>query len=524
MSNFIIIICFFYFCICVKIIKNGDEKMEKKYIIALDEGTTSLRSILYNIKTNDIVSIVQFPFRQYYPKTGWVEQDASEIWNLQEQSLRNLITQAKIDPNEVIGLGITNQRETVVAWDRRTGEPITRAIVWQCRRTSPMIAKLPKNIVRKIKSKTGLIANSYFSASKMRWIMENVPMAKKLAKEKNLCLGTIDSYLAYRLTGKFVTDTTNASRTMLYNISELKWDKELLAYFKIPEHCLAQVVDSNAEVGQCLDYPFSLCGMIGDQQSSLFGQACNKKGMIKATYGTGCFILMNTGTQRMRNKGMLCTIASTIDGVTNYALEGSVFSACNAIDWLGNNLNLYEEVKDTSSICRSLDSNDDVYFVPAFTGLGAPYWNCFTRGTITGLTLSSTKAHIIRACIESLAYNTYAIVKAMSTKSMSKKSINIQELHVDGGGSKNEFLLQFQADMLQHSVLKSMESESTALGAIFMVALCKKVYTLKDISNIYKVKQTYTPSITKHTRDQLFNKWENAVKTAIYDSNRRRIK
>ena len=493
--------------------------MGKKYIIALDEGTTSLRSILYDTTKNEFIKMVQFPFKQYYPKTGWVEQDANEIWELQEKSLRDLINQSKIDPNEVIGLGITNQRETVVAWNRKTGEPICRAIVWQCRRTSKMIAKLPKNIIRKIKNKTGLIANSYFSASKMSWILENVPEAKKLAKEKNLCLGTIDSYLAFRLTGKFVTDTTNASRTMLFNISTLQWDKELLDYFKIPEHCLAQVVDSNAEIGQCLDYPFSLCGMIGDQQSSLFGQACNKKGMIKATYGTGCFILMNTGTTRMKNKGMLCTVASTINGVTSYALEGSVFSACNAIDWLGHNLNLYEEVKDTSSICNSLPSNEDVYFVPAFTGLGAPYWNCYTKGTITGLTLSSTKAHIIRACIESLAYNTYAIVKAMSNK-----TINIQELHVDGGGSKNEFLLQFQADMLQHTVLKSKESESTALGAVYMVALSKKIYNLKDINNLYQVKQKYTPNISKYSRDQLFSKWENAVKTTIYDSNRRRIK
>ncbi len=492
--------------------------MEKRYIIALDEGTTSLRAILYDTKTNDIVHTEQMPFKQYYPKSGWVEQDAEEIWNYQKKTLDDLITNANISPDSIIGLGITNQRETVVAWDRTTGKPIHRAIVWQCRRTAKYIEKLPKNIVRKIKNKTGLIADAYFSASKMKWIIDNIPKANKLIAKKELCIGTIDSFLAFKLTGKFVTDTTNASRTMLFNINTMDWDKELLEYFGIPRHTLADIVSCNEDIGQCLDYPFSLCGMIGDQQSSLFGQACLKKGMTKATYGTGCFILMNVGAERVKNKTTLCTIGYTIDSKTTYALEGSVFSACNAINWLKHNLGLYDDVRETSDICYSTPDNDGVYFVPAFTGLGAPYWDSFARGTITGMTLATNKAHIIRACIESIAYNTYSIIKTMSNK-----TIPIKELHVDGGGSKNEFLLQFQSNMIQRNVIKSYQVESTALGAIYMVALSKKVMTLQDITKLYKVKNIYKPNMSRYTRDQLFDKWENAVKTTIYSEKRSKL-
>ena len=490
--------------------------MEKKYIIALDEGTTSVRTVIYDTTKHEIITTSQYPFRQFYPKSGWVEQDANEIWALQKMTLDEAIQNAKIDPKAVIGLGITNQRETVVAWNKTTGEPIYKAIVWQCRRTSKYIEKLPLGIKRKIKNKTGLIADAYFSASKMKWIIDNVPKAKKLLEEKNLCLGTIDSWLAYKLTGRFVTDTTNASRTMLFNINTMSWDKELLEYFKIPAHALAEVVSCNTIIGKCIDYPFSLCGMIGDQQSSMFGQACFKRGMTKATYGTGCFILMNIGQTRQKSKNTLCTVAYTIDGKTNYALEGSVFSACNAINWLKDNLGLYQDVSDTSEICYSIPDNDNVYFVPAFTGLGAPYWNGFSKGTITGMTLATTKVHLIRACIESIAYNTYAIVKTMSNK-----SIPITEVHVDGGGSKNEFLCQFQSNMIQRKVLKSKESESTALGAIYMAGLAQNIYTLKDITNMYQIKKEYTPNISRYTRDSLFNKWERAVKTTLYDATKR---
>ncbi len=490
--------------------------MEKKYIIALDEGTTSVRSVLYDVTTHQIVAISQKPFKQFYPKSGWVEQDANEIWTKQIQTLDELITSNNIDPDSVIGLGITNQRETVVAWDKTTGEPIYHAIVWQCRRTSDYIDKIPNTIKRKIKDKTGLIADAYFSASKMKWIIDNVPTAKKLLQKQNLCFGTIDTYLAFRLTGKFVTDTTNASRTMLFNINTMQWDNDLLEYFKIPRHTLAQVVSCNEIIGQVKGYPFELCGMIGDQQSSLVGQACFKKGMTKTTYGTGCFILMNVGNERIKSKSTLCTIGYTIDGKTTYALEGSVFSACNAIDWMKNNLGLYEDVATTSDICEKLDGNGDVYFVPAFTGLGAPYWNSYTKGSILGMTLATTKDHIIRACIESIAYNTYDIIKAMSNK-----QISIQEVHVDGGGSKNRFLLQFQSNIIQRPVIKSMESESTALGAIYMAGLAKKIFTVNDIANLYQIKQTYKPNISRHNRDILMSKWDNAVKTVINDSKQR---
>ncbi len=489
--------------------------MEKRYIIALDEGTTSLRSILYDTKTNEIVHTEQLPFKQFYPKSGWVEQDATEIWNSQKKTLDDLLINAKISQNEIFGIGITNQRETVVAWNKITGEPIYRAIVWQCRRTAKYISNLPNYIVRKIKNKTGLIPDAYFSASKMKWIIDNVPKAKELLDKKQLCIGTIDSYLAYKLTGKFVTDTTNASRTMLFNINTLDWDEELLKYFGIPRHALADIVSCNTDIGKCINYEFNLCGMIGDQQSSMFGQACLKKGMTKATYGTGCFILMNVGNERVKSKSTLCTIGYTLDGKTTYALEGSVFSACNAINWLKHNLNLYDDVKETSDICYSIPDNADVYFVPAFTGLGAPYWDSFARGTITGMTLATTKAHIIRACIESIAYNTYSIIKTMSNK-----SIAVKELHVDGGGSKNEFLLQFQSNILQRNVIKSYQVESTALGAIYMVALSNKIMTLQDITKLYKVKNIYKPSITRYNRDNLFTKWEDAVATTLYHAKR----
>jgi len=488
-----------------------------KYIIALDEGTTSLRTVLYDINEKKIVKVSQKPFKQFYPKSGWVEQDANEIWTKQKETLDDILH--NINQNDVIGLGLTNQRETVVAWNKTTGEPIYNAIVWQCKRTSKEINNLPTNIKRKIKNKTGLIADAYFSASKMKWILTNVPEAKKLAAADNLCLGTIDSFLAYKLTGQFVTDTTNASRTMLFNINTLSWDDELLKIFGVPKNTLPKVVSCNENIGKCLDYTFDLCGMIGDQQSSMFGQACFKKGMTKATYGTGCFILMNVGNTPSKAKNVLSTIGYTIDGKTTYALEGSVFSACNAIDWLKNNLCFYEDVAQTAEICTSIPSTDGVYFVPAFSGLGAPYWDGFSKGTITGMTLATNKAHLIRACFESIAYNTYAIIKDMSLN-----SCPIKELHVDGGGSKNSFLLQFQSDIIQRNVLKSKESESTVLGAVYMVAVCKKIFNIQDIAKMYTSSVTVIPKITIKERNTLYKGWENAIKIVKYDSKKRREK
>ena len=483
--------------------------MEKRYIIALDEGTTSVRSILYDTKTKKIIAKSQLPFAQLYPKEGWVEQNPEEIWKCQKSTLDEVLKNIKAE--DVYGIGITNQRETVVAWDRTTGKPIYNAIVWQCRRTSRMIEKLPLGIKRKIKSRTGLIPNAYFSATKMKWIIDNVPLAKKLMSKGQLCFGTIDSYLAFKLTGKFVTDTSNASRTMLFNINTLKWDKDLLEFFKIPVECLPEIVDSNAEVGNCTEYNIPLCGIIGDQQSSLVGQACLKKGMAKATYGTGCFILLNTGSELVNTNKLLTTVGYTINGKTSYALEGSIYSACNAIDWLKEKLQLFNDYSEVDKMCYELKSNEGVYFVPAFTGLGAPYWSDCSKSTIVGATLATDKRHIVRACLESIAYNTLAV-----TKEMAKKGINVKELHVDGGGSKNEFLLQFQSDVLQRNILKSAVSESTAMGAVFMVGLNKKLFTMPLIEKQYETSSIYKPCITLSERNKLYTNWEKAISTSIF--------
>lgn len=483
--------------------------MEKRYILSLDEGTTSCRTIVYDIVTKQIVSKVQKTFPQYYPKPGWVEQDANEIWQTQKSTLDDALK--TINPNEVIGIGITNQRETIIAWDRLTGEPVHKAIVWQCRRTSSDIDNIPTQTKTKIKNKTGLIPNAYFSASKIKWLFDNVPIVQELSNQNRLCIGTVDSFIAYKLTGKFVTDTTNASRTMLFNINTLCWDNDLLEYFGIPKTCLPTVVDSNCNVGDCINYPFPLCGIIGDQQGSLVGQACIRKGMAKATYGTGCFILLNIGSEVVKTKNMLCTVGYTINGKTTYALEGSVYSACNAIDWLKTNMDMYEDIQETANICNSIKSTDNVYFVPAFTGLGAPYWNDNAKGTILGLTLGTTKKHIVRACIESIAYNTYSVIEEMTNSD----KISIKELHVDGGGSKNTFLLQFQADILQKSILKSQFAESTAMGAVYMVGLSQKLFSLKTIEENYQIHSFYTPTKSKKEREQLLTGWNNAVKTAI---------
>lgn len=491
--------------------------MGKRYIIALDEGTTSARTILYDVKTNKIVAKSQQSFAQYYPKNGWVEQNADEIWESQKKTLDDIMSQ--VAPQDVYGIGITNQRETVVAWDRLTGTPICNAIVWQCRRTSRLIDKLPLGIKRKIKTRTGLIPNAYFSASKMKWIIDNIPLAKKLINKNQLCMGTIDSYLAFKLTGRHVTDTTNASRTMLFNINTLTWDNELLEYFKIPLECLPEVIDSNAEVGICTEYNIPLAGIIGDQQSSLVGQACFKKGMAKATYGTGCFVLLNTGTELVKTNNLLTTIGYTINGKTTYALEGSIYSACNSIDWLKDKLKLFKDYREIDKCCYELDSNDGVYFVPAFTGLGAPYWNDNSKGTIVGMTLATDNRHIIRACLESIAYSTCAV-----TKEIVKKGINIKELHVDGGGSKNNFLLQFQADMLQRNILKSSVSESTAMGAVYMVGINNKIFTLPTIEKQYKISATFTPIKSLSERNKLYHNWEKAVKTTLFEGKLRNEK
>ena len=490
----------------------------KKYIIGIDEGTTSARTLIYDTTENKIVNIVNEKFKQYFPKPGWVEHDANEIWNAVEKTLQKNIKDCKIKLDEIIGLGITNQRESIVAWDKETGESVCPSIVWQCRRTSDYCKKLSKPFKKYIKKTTGLIVDPYFSATKIKWLLENNPKVKKLLEKDKLCIGTIDSYLTYRLTKgeKFITDTSNASRTMLYDINNLCWNKKLLKKFNIPESILPKVVSNGQELGIAHTKigDIKIGAILGDQQASLFGQGCFEKGLAKATYGTGCFILSNTGDKPIHNKKMLSTIAWTINDKTTYALEGSIFNAGTVVNFMIDNLGLIESNKESSAIANSLADTEGLYFVPAFTGMGAPYWNSTAKGCIVGLTRGINKNHIIRAGLESMAYNTLDIINCMEKD----KSLKIQELRVDGGVSRNEFLMQFQADMLNKKIIKASSSESTALGVIYLAGLCLGHYkSLKDIRKITTPSVIYTNKMTEKTRIKLHAGWINAVKKTIGD-------
>lgn len=472
----------------------------KQYILGIDEGTTSARAVVYDVQKGKIISVSGSPIKQIYPQNGWVEQDANQIVNAQFAAIEEAIRSAKIKPTSISAVAITNQRESIVAWDSNTGKPIYNSICWQCRRTAKQIEKLSPELVNKIKNKTGLIADAYFSASKMAWILKNVPTAKDLAKKGRLKMGTIDSYLAYILTGKFVTDTTNASRTMLFNIKTLEWDKEMLELWNIPLECLPTVVSSDQVVGNCSmfgDAP--LCSIIGDQQSSLFGQNCLNVGDTKVTYGTGGFILLNTGNKVVNNKKLLATVAYTIKGKTTYALEGSIYSACSGINWLKDGMSLYKDVAQTTRMAESVADNGGVYFVPAFTGLGAPYWNSNARATLTGLTFASRPEHIVRAMLESMAYNTFDIVNQVNTP--------INRISVDGGGSKNKFLLQFLADITGVKVCKALNSESTVLGAIKIAEMYLNIPREDD----YSTQEIYLPTMDTDTRKKHYAGWKKAV-------------
>lgn len=472
----------------------------KQYILGIDEGTTSARAVVYDCNKGKIISSSASPIKQIYPHNGWVEQDASQIVNAQFAAIEQALISAKIKPENISAVSITNQRESVVAWNAKTGEPIYNSICWQCRRTAAEIAKLDRNTVLKIKNRTGLIADAYFSASKMAWILNNVAQAKALAAKGLLRMSTIDSYLAYKLTGKFVTDTTNASRTMLFNIKTLQWDKDMLALWNIPQECLPTVVSSDAVVGPCPMFGGApLCAIIGDQQSSLYGQNCHKVGDTKVTYGTGGFVLLNTGNDIITSKKLLTTIAYTINGKTHYALEGSIYSACSGIDWLKNGMSLYKDVSQTARMAESVPNNGGVYLVPAFTGLGAPYWNSNARATIIGLTFASKPEHIVRAMLESMTYNTYDILTQVETP--------IKRISVDGGGSKNKFLLQFLADITNVKVNKAINSESTVLGSIKIAETHLNITREDDLTK----QEVYLPSMNKAVRQQNIDGWHNAI-------------
>lgn len=445
-----------------------------KYVMALDQGTTSSRCILFN-ERGLIVSVAQKEFKQIYPKGGWVEHDPMEIWATQFSVAAEAMAKANIEAKDIAGIGITNQRETTIVWDKRTGIPVYNAIVWQCRRTASFCDELKeKGYTETIKSKTGLVVDAYFSGTKIKWILDNVPGAREEAEKGNLLFGNVDTWLIWNLTkGKVhVTDYTNASRTMIFNIHELKWDDELLNMLDIPKSMLPEVKPSSFVYGETspalFGSPIPIAGDAGDQQAALFGQTCFKEGTAKNTYGTGCFLLMNTGTKAVESKnGLLTTIAVGIDGKVEYALEGSIFIGGAVIQWLRDELRMIKNAPESEKYAIEVEDTNGVYLVPAFVGLGAPYWDPYARGTIVGLTRGAKKEHFVRAALESLAYQTYDVLKAMEEDS----GIELKELKVDGGACANNFLMQFQSDILSVPVQRPEVIETTALGAAYLAGI-----------------------------------------------------
>ncbi len=489
-----------------------------KYILALDQGTTSSRAIVFDLN-GQAISTAQKEFTQIFPKPGWVEHDPLEIWSSQAGVAFEALTKMGIDASQLAGIGITNQRETTVIWNRLTGKPIYNAIVWQDRRTSSYCDQLKTEGASKIiKEKTGLIIDAYFSASKIKWILDNVDNARILASKGELAFGTVDSWLLWNLTKGAVhaTDVSNASRTMLFNIHSLNWDTELLSLFNIPESILPEVRSSSEIYGKTVDFlssPVPVSGIAGDQQSALFGQMCIKPGMIKNTYGTGCFMMMNTGTIPIDSKNkLLTTIAWKIGSETTYALEGSVFIAGAVVQWLRDGLGIIRSSSEIEELAARVENNGGVYFVPAFAGLGAPYWNQQARGSIVGLTRGSTASHIARAALESIAFQTCDILQAMRADS----GIPILELRVDGGATVNNFLMQFQSDLLQSAVVRPKITETTALGAAYLAGLAVHYWkNLDDIAHQWQIDRVFKPSANPEQKNVMLAEWNRAIKSNI---------
>lgn len=490
--------------------------MGKRYILSLDQGTTSSRAVIFDSLTGKITGMESIPLKQIYPQPGWVEHDALSIYNDQMTATIGAIRQAGISPDDIECIGITNQRETVVVWDKNTGKPIYNAIVWQCRRTSDICDKLKiRGLAETVKSKTGLVVDAYFSGTKIKWILDKVEGARDKANRGELLAGTIDTWLIWNLSGgkKHVTDYSNASRTMLYNIKELKWDTVLLNELEIPECLLPEVVSSSGICAytdeKILNANIPISGIAGDQHAALFGQGCFKPGDAKNTYGTGCFILMNTGKLPVESKNnLITTIAWGIENQVEYALEGSVFNAGAAIQWLRDELGIIDSAPQSDIEAEKVPDTGGVYVVPAFTGLGAPYWDMYARGIIIGLTRGSTKQHIIRATLESIAYQSRDVLEAMRLDS----GIDLNELRVDGGASVSEFLMQFQADILNISVLRPVIRETTALGAAYLAGLGAGVWSSKnEIASAWHLDKKYTPAKNKNYFDGLYVKWKQAV-------------
>lgn len=491
----------------------------KKYLIALDQGTTSSRCLIIN-KQGQIICMAQKEIKQYFPQIGWVEHDPMEIWSTQLSVLSEAMAKGSISYKEIAAIGITNQRETTILWDKHTGKPVYNAIVWQCRRTSSYCDTLKaQGYEQMIQEKTGLPIDAYFSATKIRWILENVPDARKKAENGDLLFGTVDSWLIWQLTGgkTHITDYTNAARTMMFNIHTLQWDTDILNALDIPAALLPEV-RSCSEVyatvsSDYLSGNIPIAGVAGDQQAALFGQCCFETGSTKNTYGTGCFILMNTGEKAVQSKnGLLTTIAWGINGQIEYALEGSVFIAGAAIQWLRDGLELINHSAECEWYATQVEDTGGVYFVPAFTGLGAPYWNQDARGTLVGITRGTKKAHFIRATLESLAYQSYDVIKAMQIDAQQP----ITSLHVDGGASANNFLMQFQSNLLNANVIRPKVIESTALGAAYLAGLAVGYYKDKqDIIHNIDVDKTFTPCILEKKRNLLIDGWKQAIVSTI---------
>lgn len=491
----------------------------EKYILALDQGTTSSRAILFN-RSGEIVHIAQQEFPQYFPKPGWVEQNANEIWSSILAVMASCLAESGIKPVQIAGIGITNQRETVVVWDKETGRPIYNAVVWQSRQTADICDELKaKGLGDLFHRKTGLLIDPYFSGTKVKWVLDHVPGARERAEKGELLFGTIDSWLIWKLSdGKHVTDVSNASRTLMYNIYDLQWDEELLQILDIPKAMLPEVRGSSEVYAHTVDYHFfghriPIAGAAGDQQSALFGQGCYTKGSMKNTYGTGCFMLMNTGEQPVQsNHGLITTIAWGINGKIEYALEGSIFVAGSAVQWLRDGLRMLRSSKDSEDYAARVPSTDGVYMVPAFVGLGSPYWDSEVKGAVFGLTRGTTKEHFIRATLEALAYQTKDVLTAMESDS----GIPVNALRVDGGAAANDFLMQFQSDILNIPVERPNVNETTALGAAYLAGLAVGYWNSADeLANHENTERVFQPAMAEEERTELYAGWQRAVKAAM---------
>ncbi len=487
-----------------------------QYILALDQGTTSSRAILFDLDGNVHASANQ-EFKQFYPQPGWVEHDAEEIWDSQSGVARKILAEAQTRSEDIAAIGITNQRETVVLWDRKTGKPLNYAIVWQCRRTAAMCDRIRhEGFDRTLQAKTGLVTDAYFSGTKIAWLLQNVPGARERAERGELACGNIDAWLIWKLTSgrTHATDVSNASRTLLFNIHSLAWDEDILRYFHIPASLLPEVKSTSEVLAQTGFFGgnIPIAGVAGDQQASLFGHQCWKRGDLKNTYGTGCFLLMNTGLAVPHsNSGLLATVGWRQNGATTYALEGSVFIAGAAMQWLRDELRIIQHASESEAMAEAVPDTGGVYFVPAFVGLGAPHWDAYARGTIIGLTRGSNRNHIVRAALESIAYQTRAVVDCMAKDS----GIRAEVLRVDGGGALNNFLCQFQADILGIPVERPASHESTALGAAYLAGLAVGFWkNQQELSAQLKVERRFEPAMRGSRRDELYAGWQHAVERA----------